>query len=58
VKLPDGSPADWVDTVVVTDKEGVAVDVPVAYNDPKGTWTVNATELYTGMTATAQFTVQ
>ena len=58
VKLPDGSPADWADTVVVTDKQGVVVDVPVAYNDPEGTWTVNATELYTGTTATAQFTVR
>ena len=58
VKLPDGSLADWVDTVVVTDKQGVVLDVPVAYNDPKGTWTVNAVDLYTGMTTTAQFTVK
>jgi hypothetical protein len=58
VKLPDGSRADWADTVVAADKQGVAVDVPVAYNDPKGTWTVEATELYTGVTATARFTVE
>ena len=55
---PDGSVADWVDAVVVTDKQGVVVDVPVAYNDPQGVWTVSATELYTGTTATARFTVK
>lgn len=49
VRLPDGNPADWVDKVV---------EVPVAYNDFKGTWTVNATELYTGKTAIAKFTVE
>lgn len=58
VKLPDGGLADWVDKVVVTDKQGVVVNVPVAYNDPKGTWTINATDLYTGTTATAQFAVE
>ena len=58
VKLPDGSAADWVDTVVVADKQGVVVDVPVALNDPRGTWTVDATELYTGTTATVPFGVR
>jgi hypothetical protein len=58
VSLPDGSLADWANAVVVTDKQGVFVEVPVAYNDPKGTWTVSATELYTAATATAQFTVR
>ncbi|MDZ7620410.1 MAG: alpha-amylase family protein, partial [Patescibacteria group bacterium] len=58
VTMPDGSPADWVDAVAVTDHQGVVVDVPVAYTDPKGTWTVHATELYTGATTTATFTVE
>jgi beta-galactosidase len=58
VTMPDGSPADWVDAVAVTDHQGVVVDVPVACNDPKGTWTVNATELYTGATTTATFVVE
>lgn len=39
-------------------EQGVVVDLPVAYNDPPGTWTVSATELYTGTTATAQFAVK
>ena len=58
VKLPDGSLAGWIDAVVVTDNQGVVVDVPVAYDDPKGMWTINAIELYTGTTATVQFVVE
>jgi len=58
VRLPDGSAADWVDTVAVADQQGVVVNVPVAYNDPQGTWTVHVTELYTGTTATSRFEVR
>ena len=58
VKLPDGSLADWVDPVVVAGKQGVVIDVPVAHNDPRGTWTLNAIDLYTGTTATGQFRVE
>ncbi len=58
VKLPDGSLADWVAPVVVTDKTGVVLDVPVAHNDPKGVWTVQATDLYTAAAATARFAVE
>jgi hypothetical protein len=58
VKLPDGSVADWVEPVVVVDVRGKTVDVPVAYNDPKGKWTVLATDLYTGKTTSAQFGVR
>lgn len=58
VTLPDGSAADWIDPVVITDRRGATVDVPVALNDPTGTWTVSATELYTGDTTTAQFGVR
>ena len=58
VKLPDGSVADWANAVVVANKQGVVANVPVAYNDPHGTWTVNATELYTGTTTWVWFTVK
>ncbi len=58
VTLPDGSAADWVDAVIVTDRRGATVDVPVALNDPTGKWTLSATDLYTGKTATAQFSVR
>ncbi len=58
VTLPDGAVADWVDSVTLVDRQGATVDVPVALNDPKGTWTVNATELYTGRTTTTKFSVK
>lgn len=58
VRLPDGNVADWVTATVVADRRGVIVDVPVANNDPPGTWTFSATDLYTGTTAQTQFTVK
>jgi hypothetical protein len=58
VKLPDGRVTAWVNAVVLASQQGVVVDVPVAYNDPRGAWTVDATELYTGITATVRFTVE
>ena len=57
VKLPDERMADWVDPVVLVDSKGATVDVPVAFNDDDGTWTVHATDLYTGKTTSASFTV-
>jgi len=58
VKLPDGSEADWATEVVVVDSKGATVDVPVALNDPAGKWTVQATDLYTSKTTSAQFSVK
>jgi hypothetical protein len=58
VKLPDGSRADWVDDVVVVDHQGGVIDVPIAYNDPRGVWAIKATELYTAATATGEFKVE
>ncbi len=58
VTLPSGAAADWVDPVVVVDRKGASVDVPVAFNDPPGTWTVNVTDLYTSKTTSAQFNVK
>ena len=58
VTLPDGSVADWVDSVALVDKQGAAVAVPVAFNDPRGTWTVSATDVYTGLTTSTRFSVE
>jgi len=58
VTLPDGRMADWIRPVVLVGKEGATVDVPVAFNDPKGTWTVRATDLYTGETTRTRFQVK
>ena len=58
VKLPDGTPADWLERVVVADRGGVAVKLPIALNDPTGLWTVTATELYTNHAGVCRFTVK
>ena len=58
VKLPGGAVADWLTKVVVTDRKGVTVDLPIAYNDPQGSWTVTATELLSNRTTNCQFGVK
>jgi hypothetical protein len=58
LKLPDGRLADWQEPVVLVDREGATVEVPVAFNDPPGKWTLSATDLYTGKTRTTHFRVK
>jgi len=58
VELPDGRLADWVEPVALADAKGTTVAVPVALNDPTGTWTVRATDVYTGQTAVTRFEVK
>jgi len=58
VTLPDGRPADWVDPVTIADAAGTTLTVPVALNDPPGTWTLTATDLYTGQAAVLRFEVR
>jgi hypothetical protein len=58
VELPDGQAADWLPQVVMAGREGATLDVPVALNDPRGTWTVHATELYTGKSTRESFKVE
>lgn len=58
VKQPDGTPAAWLDRVVVTDRRGAEVTLPLAYNDPAGVWTVTATDLLPTTPATCRFTAK
>jgi hypothetical protein len=55
---PHGRPADWLDQVVIADRRGAQVPIPIAFNDPPGRWTVAATDLYTENTASATLTVR
>ena len=55
---PAGQPADWLDRVLLAGEEGVDIELPLAHNDPVGTWTLQATELFTEQTATAQWQVE
>ena len=57
VTAPGGKPAEWLNRVVVTGKKAVEVDLPFAYNDPEGTWTVSAIDLYTNKATTVHVVV-
>jgi len=43
---------------LMVDDKGQSCDLPVAFNDPVGRWTVEATDLYTGKTTTARYMVK
>ena len=43
---PDGTAEESWRQVVIVDRVAATVRLPVAYNDPRGTWTVSATELF------------
>ncbi|OGV64108.1 MAG: hypothetical protein A3K19_06165 [Lentisphaerae bacterium RIFOXYB12_FULL_65_16] len=58
VKTPEGQPAEWLDRVVLADATGTAFPLPIAWNDPRGMWTVEATELFTRKVQTATFAVK
>jgi len=44
--LPDGQPAKFWDQTVQVAKEPVVVTLPLAWNDPVGTWTITCTDLF------------
>lgn len=54
---PCGAPAEWGDAVVLASTGGVEVNVPVAFNDPCGVWTLQATELFTNQSTQLRFAV-
>jgi hypothetical protein len=58
VTMPAGVPADWLDQVILVGPEGAAIPLPIAFNDPKGTWTVQAIDLYTERATEARLTVE
>jgi hypothetical protein len=58
VKTPDGQPAEWLARTVLTDATGTTFPLPIAWNDPQGSWTIEATDLFTRKTQTAVFVVK
>jgi len=57
VKAPNGEVAEWLDRELMVDGRGQGCDLPVAFNDPVGRWTVEATDLYTEKTTTTRYMV-
>ena len=56
--LPSGAVAEWVSQVVIAGDDGAQVAFPVAFNDPTGTWQVQATDLYTDKPAVIRLVVR
>jgi hypothetical protein len=58
VKTPAGEVAEWLERELMVDGRGQGCDLPVAFNDPVGRWTVEATDLYTEKTTTTGYRVK
>ena len=58
VKTPAGEIAEWLNRELMVDGRGQGCDLPVAFNDPTGDWTVEATDLYTEKTTTTGYRVK
>jgi len=58
VKTPAGEVAEWLNHELMVDSRGQGCDLPVAFNDPVGSWTVEATDLYTEKTTTTRYRVR
>ena len=57
-ETPDGTRAEWADQVVIVGPSGADFTLPIAYNDPLGTWTILATELFSNETTRSRVTVK
>jgi hypothetical protein len=58
VKTPAGEDAEWLNRELMVDGRGQGCNLPVAFNDPTGRWTVEATDLYTDKTTTTGYRVK
>ena len=55
---PDGVHADWYDRVILVPPGGARALLPIAHNDPPGTWMLTATDLYTGAATKMRMTLR
>ena len=53
-----GKEMDCFQKKVVADGAGTTVDLPVAFNDPAGTWKIQAFDILTGQSATTSLVVR
>ena len=58
VRTPAGEAAEWLNRELMVDDQGQGCDLPVAFNDPVGRWTVEATDLYTERITTTRYMVK
>ncbi|MBI3921993.1 MAG: beta-galactosidase trimerization domain-containing protein [Armatimonadetes bacterium] len=55
---PRGQPAEWSGKALVLHGATGRVQVPIAYNDSRGTWRLRATELFSNQTGEATWSVR
>jgi len=58
VLAPDGKRLRYYAQNVLSDKAQTRVAIPLALNDPPGVWRLQVTDVATGRTANAAFTVE
>ncbi|MCA9432339.1 MAG: hypothetical protein KC940_17635, partial [Candidatus Omnitrophica bacterium] len=58
VKTSMGEEADWMKDILLLDEGPKEVRLPIAFNDPEGTWTLSARDLFTGESGTVSFRVE
>ena len=49
----DGSPAEWLAQTVIVGKDPVEVAIPIAHDDPAGSWSLTLTDSFTDDTQLA-----
>jgi hypothetical protein len=55
---PTGNPVEWGGQPAILNQGKASVQVPVAFNAMPGKWQIRATELFSGRTAAASWTVK
>lgn len=55
---PDGSERKWPRTQILTDGRGGEFTLPIPHNAQKGSWTIQATDLFSNQTAVTGINVQ
>jgi hypothetical protein len=55
--LPEGGEAGWFERIAVVGDEPETLLLPIALNDPVGTWKVQAVDLYSGKTSEIEMEV-
>ena len=58
VATPDGKPAEWLNQYVMVGKQGGTCALPIAYNDPAGTWTVSVSDVCSDKASEAKLIVK
>ena len=57
-KGPGGGDAPWLSRSVIVEDGAAQVQLPIAYNEEPGKWTVTTTDLFTSEPATVSFVVE